>query len=231
MNTVIGPVRHPSAVLKNPKFVVFDFDGVLADTVQTWFSVVVEELNRFGVEADLDTVISKYRGSLLADSIADFERDFDIVLPSSWEAAVVQRAVAEVQQKFAPIPDAIETARAIAATGIPIAVASGSYRSAVSAGISELGLADVVGSQILSSHDDGHHKPDPRIYLRAARMLGFEPHQGIAVEDSPTGVESANKAGLFVIGFANHGERHQLMEAGAEITVPDMTRLRDLFRC
>jgi HAD superfamily hydrolase (TIGR01509 family) len=218
-------------VLNNPKFVVFDFDGVLADTVRTWFSVVVEELNKFGVEADVDTVMSKYRGYLLADSIADFERDFEIVLPSSWEAAVVERAMAEVQQKFAPIPRATETARAIAAAGIPIAVASGSFRSAVTAGVKQLGLADVVGTQILSSHDDGHHKPDPRIYLRAARMLGFEPHQGIAVEDSLTGVESANKAGLFVIGFANHGDTHQLLEAGAGVTVPDMTILRDLLGC
>ena len=44
-----------------------------------------------------------------------------------------------------------------------------------------------------------HSKPDPEIYLMACRSLGLEPHECVAVEDSPNGIRSAAKAGLKVV--------------------------------
>jgi beta-phosphoglucomutase-like phosphatase (HAD superfamily) len=70
--------------IAKPDFVVFDFDGVLADTDHAWFSVVAEELAAEGVETTADALLVEHRGKVIDASARDFERDYSIVLPDDW---------------------------------------------------------------------------------------------------------------------------------------------------
>jgi beta-phosphoglucomutase-like phosphatase (HAD superfamily) len=215
------------ARLISPQFVIFDFDGVLADTDQAWFSVVVEELAVYGAITTIDDLLKVHRGKVIHDSVPIFEDTFSIKLPIGWAERVIDRAIPEMARRFRPVPGSVEAIRAIADAGLPVAVASGSLRRALVSGVEQLGLMDVLHGRLVSSHDDGRHKPLPDVYLRSCALLGLDPEHGVAVEDSPTGVASASSAGLTVVGFAGHGDEDSLYGAGAQSVIREMDQLLD----
>ncbi len=212
-------------MIQNTEFVVFDFDGVLADTVSAWFALVADALTRVGADVDIDTLLNKYRGDNLAKSVPALEADYGIKLPSGWAKMVIERAASEVYQQVSPIAGAVDAVSAVAQAGLPLAVASGSPRSFVNIGLVALSLDHVVEDRVLSSHDDGRHKPDPGVYIRASQFLGFEPRQGLAIEDSVAGVQSAKSAGMPVIGYAPDTDGQRLVDAGAVLTIDHMAEL------
>ena len=217
------------ALLETPRFVVFDFDGVLADTDRAWFSVVREELAAVGAVTTIDALIAGHRGMVITESVLEFERAFSITLPSGWVDRVVGRALAEVEHGFKPIPGAVDAVRLVDAADLPLAVASGSLRHALASGLNRLGIDDVVDDRFVSSHDNGKHKPLPDVYLRACARLGLPPEQGVAVEDSVIGIASARAAGLKVIGFSptEGADAGALLSAGAAVVITRMTDLPD----
>ncbi len=68
------------------------------------------------------------------------------------------------------------------------------------------GLAALFGDRIFSATDVAHGKPAPDLFLYAAEQCGTPAAQSIVIEDSPTGVIAAGRAGMAAIGFA--GGRH-----------------------
>jgi beta-phosphoglucomutase len=82
-------------------------------------------------------------------------------------------------------------------------------------GLSLLGYFDVD----LSGRDFPHGKPDPEIFLTAARELGVEPGQSVVLEDAPAGVQAAKAGGMAAIGIARADDTQLLAAAGADIVV------------
>jgi HAD superfamily hydrolase (TIGR01509 family) len=97
-------------------------------------------------------------------------------------------------------PGALEAWRAFAEHGLLQAVVSNSDRIVVNANIRVLGL-EKPGFISVSINDVLNGKPHPEPYHRGAALLGVEPHQCIAVEDSPTGARAALAAGTRIIAW------------------------------
>ena len=97
-------------------------------------------------------------------------------------------------------PGALEAWRTFAEHGLRQAVVSNSDRIVVNANIRVLGLEEP-GFISVSINDVLNGKPHPEPYQRGAALLGFEPHQCIAVEDSPTGARAALAAGTRIIAW------------------------------
>lgn len=66
-------------------------------------------------------------------------------------------------------------------------------------------------SSVTDASDILHGKPDPEIFLKAARKLGAEPENCLVFEDSFQGIEAARKAGMYVVGVATTHEASDLM--------------------
>jgi HAD superfamily hydrolase (TIGR01509 family) len=81
---------------------------------------------------------------------------------------------------------------------VPIAVASSSLPEWIEALLTGLGLHQSFDTLVSATMVE-HPKPAPDIYIEAARRLGVAPGQTIGIEDTPTGLASANAAGLFTI--------------------------------
>ncbi len=62
-------------------------------------------------------------------------------------------------------------------------------------------------------------KPDPALFLAAARALGMAPGQCFVVEDAAVGIQAAKSGGMYGIGVARHQDRDDLRAAGADIVV------------
>lgn len=217
-------------LFEKPRFVVFDYDGVLADTDTAWFSVVADALAGQGVAVTADALLAGHRGKVITESAREFERDYSISLPPDWVDQVVARASIEVDRSFMAVPGAVEAVRSVAGAELPLAVASGSLRHALASGLRRLGLDEIVKDRFVSSHDHGEHKPRPGVYLRACARLGVSPELGVAVEDSPTGIASARAAGMTVIGFASEERTDLLLNAGATLVIHRMVDLPDALR-
>ena len=97
-------------------------------------------------------------------------------------------------------PGALEAWRIFAEHGLLQAVVSNSDRIVVNANIRVLGL-EKPGFISVSINDVLNGKPHPEPYHRGAALLGVEPHQCIAIEDSPTGARAALAAGTRIIAW------------------------------
>jgi HAD superfamily hydrolase (TIGR01509 family) len=102
-------------------------------------------------------------------------------------------------------PGALEAWRTFAELGLRQAVVSNSDRIVVNANIRVLGLEEP-GFISVSINDVLNGKPHPEPYRRGAALLGFEPHQCLAIEDSPTGARAALAAGTRIIAWPEDRE-------------------------
>lgn len=80
----------------------------------------------------------------------------------------------------------------------PMAVASGSVRESVHRQLDALGIREMFGA-IVAAEDTELHKPDPDVFLEAARRLDVRPEDCCVYEDSDLGIEAARRAGMSFI--------------------------------
>jgi beta-phosphoglucomutase-like phosphatase (HAD superfamily) len=137
---------------------------------------------------------------------------------------------------FTAYPDALRFVIAVKDAGLLIADASSSKNAtmllrkipldtfAQQQGITSptlrpgLSLLDYFDAD-LSGRDFAHGKPDPEIFLAAARELGVEPGHAVVLEDAPAGVQAAKAGSMAAIGIARADDTQLLAAAGADIIV------------
>ena len=195
--------------------IVFDMDGVLADT---------EHFYQKRREAYLREKQFVWDGSL--DFVGSNEK-------AIWEALVPddpvlrQKMLLEYREYRARHPEPYRELvdpqvkplfTALKAQVIRIGIASSSEPAAIDAIMDAACVREMVDHRI-SGVDCGAHKPDPEIYERALKALGVSKERAFAVEDSPAGIEAALNAGLRVYALRpRHGERIDQSRATAVIS-------------
>jgi HAD superfamily hydrolase (TIGR01509 family) len=150
-------------------------------------------------------------------------------LPASAAEYIEQynRALLRVlEQPHPPQPGVLSLINALQARGIRLGLASSSPRAWIGATLRSIGLERTF--EVIVSGDDvrpGDGKPSPTIYRLAAEHLGVAPAHCLAIEDSPNGVLSAQRAGMRVIGVRTPVTAH-LPLPGAECIVDSLAELR-----
>ena len=132
------------------------------------------------------------------------------------------------------LPGVVDALEACAGLGLSVALASNSPAELCRLVLAELAIAasfDVV----VSADDVARGKPDPAIYLHAARLLGFEPRECLVFEDSPGGVLAARGAGMRVIAIAPE-PRDFPADARPHLTLPSLagfgrSHVQSLWSC
>ncbi len=103
---------------------------------------------------------------------------------------------------------------ALKSRGAALAIASSGTSERVALGITQTGLADSFDAGSIFTKDQVKRgKPEPDIFLLAAKSLGIDPARCLVIEDSPHGVQAARRAGMFVIGLAFRTSAEDLHEA------------------
>ncbi len=145
------------------------------------------------------------------------------LIEAEWLAAIAAFYI-ENRTRLSRLPGALETIEILAERGIPQVCVSNSARSIVEANLDALGVTEFMRFTI-SINDVSAGKPDPEPYRTACERLGLLPSEVLAVEDSLTGAESANRAGLQV------AVRVPLTESvsWAVVDAADLTTIVDLF--
>ena len=100
----------------------------------------------------------------------------------------------------------------------PYCVASNGPTTKVRTTLGAVGLLSRFDGRIFSAYTRERFKPDPDVFLQAAKALGAEPARCVVVEDSVHGVQAARAAGMRVLGFAPPSAQGEpLAEHGAEV--------------
>jgi HAD superfamily hydrolase (TIGR01509 family) len=114
---------------------------------------------------------------------------------------VVERMEDGYRESVPLLPGAVEAVRALAARW-PLGLASSANREIIDLVLRESGLAEAF-AVTLSSEEVERGKPEPDVYLEAARRLGVATADCVAVEDSTNGLWSAHAAGMAVVAVPN----------------------------
>jgi HAD superfamily hydrolase (TIGR01509 family) len=216
------PARLPAAVL-------FDMDGLLIDTEPIWFAVETEILTELGAAWEHDDHAYLVGSALPVASAFIAERAGNAVTADEIAAELLVRMRERLRHRVRLQPGVADLIRELDAAGVPRALVSSSFRSLVEAAID--GLAPLTFDTIVVGDEVTHHKPHPEPYLLAARTLGVDATDCVALEDSPNGAASANAAGCFVVVIPSvvaiePGPRRVVRQSVAEV---DLAILRALF--
>lgn len=183
------------------KLVIFDMDGVLVDIKDIHYNTLNEAL----VEIDPKYYISneehlaKFDGKKTYDKlkILTEERSLPIELHKKiWENK--QRKTISSLYSLLPQKNIIESLRYLKDRNITIAVASNSIRNTVKNVMVSTGYIHYVDF-FFSNEDCIYGKPNPEIYLRTMITAGVGPSETAIVEDSPTGIEAAERTNAKII--------------------------------
>jgi HAD superfamily hydrolase (TIGR01509 family) len=213
--------------MPTPRAVVFDLDGLMFNTEELYQEVGSELLRRRGyvfTQELLDQMMG--RPSHIA---------LQMMIDTHTLQATVEELLAEtdeifpgiLRERLAPMPGLVELLNALEQRKIPKGIATSSRRSFVERVLGQFNYEPRF-SPILTSEDITHGKPDPEIYLLAAKRLGIAPAEMLVLEDSQNGCGAAATAGAITVAVPGaHSRRHDF--SGAAL-IADTLRDERIYR-
>ncbi len=208
--------------------IIFDFDGVIVDSEPIHYQAFQECLKPFGISHTYDQYVERYIGfddrdgfaQMFQDAGKELHRDLlDRLIREKFQS--FRRIVARGIQAF---PGVVELIEDLGRQPLALAIASGSYRVEIEMMLDALGLRHHFPI-IVTADDVAKSKPDPETYLIAYRELQRmrparirSPRQCLVVEDTPTGIAAARKAGLPVLAVAHSYAPDRLQDADMLVT-------------
>jgi HAD superfamily hydrolase (TIGR01509 family) len=190
------------STLSLPKAVLWDMDGTLVDSEPYWLlseSALAEDYGKVWTQENGNDLI----GKSLYESSAFLKDHLDIKDLSAQQIAdrLTDSVLSKLQHSLPWRPGALELLMELKQAGVKTALVTMSMRRMA------LAVAEAIPFQafdvVVAGDDVTHGKPHPEPYQKAAALLGFEPAECIAIEDSVTGLRSAEAAGCLPLGIVN----------------------------
>ena len=155
-------------------------------------------LANYGHRISADESISRFRGVNLTKCLEILELETGIELPESFEPDVRQRMSSVFQAQLRPIEGAL---RLVESLRIPFCVASSGPRKKIEENLQTTNLYTHFAGKIFSGYELNSWKPDPGLFLSAARYFEVAPRDCIVIEDSFVGVSAGIAANMTVLAL------------------------------
>ncbi len=209
--------------------IILDYDGVIADSELLNNQAMAEVLTGIGLPTTLDEALALYMGRRWLDFRPEIETRLGRPCPATtladWTRLCHERAATTLK----PVSGA---AAFMADLARPRCVASSSPPDWIALGLATMGVPlDHAGPIYSGAVHVTRGKPEPDLFLHAAREMGCDSDRTLVIEDSVAGVQAGVAAGMTVIGLLagghirdGHGER--LIAAGAHAVLPNYEAVR-----
>lgn len=221
-----------------PRLVIFDFDGVIADSEAIALEELAGEMTARGAAVSYEEARQRFLGVSTRTHMAFISersgRDCAPDFPDVWHQRLYRRYRAEL----APLSGVEETLDTLDRLGILFCIASGGAVDRIAFALDCLELTERFEGRAFSADMVAHGKPAPDLFLHAATVVGVQPAECLVVEDAISGIRAARAAGMPSVGFLGgahlfgstevHGEF--LRQEGAMGLVASHQELRDLIR-
>jgi len=183
---------------------IFDCDGTLADTMPTHYLAWQAMLGPYGIPFPEPRFYAM--GGIPTERIIRALAADAGVAVTDVEAMVLEKERLFLQHLDALAPIVPVVAVAAAYRGkLAMAVASGGYRDVVASTLERLQLRDWFAA-LVTAEDTARHKPEPDVFLEAARRLGVEASACAVFEDTDIGLQAARRAGMLAVDVRPWGK-------------------------
>jgi HAD superfamily hydrolase (TIGR01509 family) len=205
--------------------VIFDCDGVLVDSEPLANQVFVQLVREHGFEVDEPAYQKKFSGVTLPNRISTVARELNWAPPQNFHALFNERLIELSREKLQPVHGIHDLLESIP---VPVCVASNGSREEIVFRLEHSKLTSFFGDALFSGLEVPNPKPEPDVYLAAAKSFGVSPSRCIVIEDSIPGVTAGVRAGMHIYGHAAFTPAEKLKEAGA-IPFASMFDLKDML--
>ena len=215
--------------------IIFDFDGVIADSEMLANTVLADVITELGVPTTLDDAYRLYMGKRLSEVLCAIEATVGNKLTESFPSEFQERTFDRFRKDLRLVNGARTYIESF--LDLPKCIASSSSPDRLELCLDILDLKDVFGDAVFSASNVVRGKPHPDIFLYAAEKMTTPVDRCIVIEDSPTGVMAAKAAGMTVVGLLagshiqpDHGDK--LKSAGADhiaLTFHDAKQITQQF--
>lgn len=201
--------------------VIFDFDGVIADShpvhMQTWKAflhskgkaVSDAELSFVREGARREEILRHFLGELTPEQVASY-------------GAEKENLFQALGGELKLVPGLVDFLSQLEALALPSAVATSGSRMRIEHSLEIFNLRNRFRAVVTGNEVD-RGKPNPALFLLAAQALQIEPNQLVVFEDAAAGVLAAKNAGMKCIGIAANERKSILKDAGADVVINDFT--------
>lgn len=202
--------------------IIFDMDGVLVFNRDAHIEAFEIICRKYGVPFSRKEFMPTFgmtNDQILAKLMPE------VIKKTDWHkiAAEKEEIYREIfERTIAPAPGLVDFLKALKNEGFRTAVGSSGNTPNVNFVLSKCGITSYFDA-IANGDMITHGKPDPEVYLLAAKKLNLDPAECIVAEDAPVGIEAARRAGCAVVAIASTFERSALSDY--DLLIDDFTQI------
>jgi HAD superfamily hydrolase (TIGR01509 family) len=217
--------------------VIFDFDGVIADSEIIALAELQTCLAEHGLDLPMEALIDRFLGASLASITQALADHTGSPVSKAFREAWYSGLFARYRRELQPVPGITALFDSLDRGEIDYCIASGSSHRRLGFALDCLGMTARFQGRAFSAEDVLTGKPEPDLMLFAAHRRGAACPDCIVVEDATAGVISARRAGMRAVGFVGGShlkdladlQSKRLAEAGTFATVADHAQTEDLL--
>lgn len=227
-----------TGVLTRPRLVIFDFDGVIADSEVIALEELAAEMTARGARTSYDEARDLFLGMSTTRHMEYISEQSGMPCASDFPDVWHDRLFARYPHELAAVDGAGQTLDLLDNLGIDYCIASGGSVGRIGFALGCLGLAARFEGRAFSAEMVSAGKPAPDLFLHAARARGVLPEDCLVVEDAPSGIQAARNAsmrGVTFLGGAHLARirdthRERLAAEGAVTSVENHAQLQAMLR-
>jgi beta-phosphoglucomutase-like phosphatase (HAD superfamily) len=195
----------PHKTKSKRSLVIWDCDGVLVDSEALLKQGEVEALSAGGfVDLSVEDCVRMFSGVSPDQAVENFKAETGQDIPADFFPKQIEGSMDLFRDRLQPLM--LETVSGLSKIGATQCIASGSPKDRVELCVDVAGMRPYFPTQVIYTRelvDKG--KPAPDLFLYTAEKMGFQPEDCIVIEDSSSGIQAAQAAGMEVLGFLGGG--------------------------
>lgn len=180
------------------KLIIFDCDGVLVDSEPLSAAVACEMLADLGFHLELAEALDRFNGRKVAHWLADLEDLIGHPVGDGFIPEFRRRSAAKFRAELTPVEGIRDLLEGLST---PYCLASSGPLSKIELTLSLTGLGHFFEGRIFSGYELGSWKPDPDLFLHAAKTFSTAPGDCVVIEDSLAGIQAGLAAGMRVMHY------------------------------
>ena len=208
---------------------IFDWDGVIINSAahhETSWERLAKECDKLLPENHFKRGFGMKNEVIIPELLGWTTAPVEVRILSLRKEAIYREIVRE--QGMTALPGVEVWLRRLKDAGIPCVIGSSTHRENITTTLGVLGLEDFF-AEIVTAEDVKRGKPDPEVFLTAAKKIGVEPGGAVVFEDALVGLAAAQAAGMRVVGVATTEPREKLAHADWVVNQLDELSVEQLW--
>ena len=206
------------------KAVLFDFDGVIYNSTPFVWKARNIYLEKYGVKIE-DNEIIEFLGRSFKDMLDELNRRYNLNLEFNDFSSKTREIQVDLMKKSLQPCEGVKTLiNNLLKNNIRIAIASSNLKKFIEEDLEIMELKNKFES-ITSVEEVENHKPNPDIFLVAAKKLNVNPEECVVIEDAVNGIEAAKRANMKAIAVLTKFHKRKDFEKTADLVVDSLIEL------